>query len=277
MINYIELLEKELNYGTREPDNVDSKLLFMGLKDHLRDPVNFQNMMNRSNRYRGVYHGVYARELNIPDELKEKHGNLRVEFHHDPTDPAGASYSQEGSARTPPNKRIHLLQFHKFTSLHSDNLSTKPLPEVHEHFMRQLSSEFSYFHHEFTHYSDLKNRKLEDGYKEPANQKEYINSPEEVKAWTAEKSHDIERALLQNNSSFLDASSYHDLPLRKRLYHFRNNEFVHQLQVIHNHSMVPTHTSGHDWYNSLTQENQQKVKSAIKPIIDKYMVSNPGY
>jgi hypothetical protein len=261
-----KLFLEQLNYRDRDPDHVDSRLLWMGIKDHLRDPKNFKSMMKRKTPY------LWTDEIKSLDpKIKEKHPNLRVSFAHElegyPR--AQAAHMKEGN-----HHFIHLV---KFNSLQPNMLQGNHLFDTHKSFMGELNRKFVDFTHEYKHYSDDTTKRIPYSIPDDQNNaKTYYNNPYEVSAHIHEKQYEIEKELLQNkhhpkNDGRPDNTLTH-LPLRQRLYHYRENKFSEHLAIIQQH----TGNNHHHWYNNLTPENQQKAKKSLQPIINKYMIPNTG-
>lgn len=264
------LLEKYFNYRGRHPTNTDSKLIWMSLKDHFRDPEKFKEMLN--NRLPGEPHFIEGHTLKLHPDIKKRYQNIIYSFtHRVPGYPNAKGYFTKTKSK-PTLSHINLSHF---DSLSSEFLENNHFRDIHDKFLKELSSRYPHFRHEIQHYDDFIYSDPNDSPVGSTNQ-EYFNAPSEVNAHIAEKEHHIERTLLQNRAINREYNplSYDLLPLRKRLYHYRNNPFVDKLHIINSHTLENFHTPHHVWFNFLTPENQKRVEKSLSPLINKYMIPN---
>lgn len=198
MKTYKELIN-EVNYQSHHDDlEVDSRLAFMAVKHHLREPKNFQKFIDNVktpkhelvkafNDYR--HHEIKISHLDHVDSgLKQKYKKLNVIFSPRPKGMATALAPVRGatSVLKPEDEHVN-MEISNFESLKHENVSTKPIHQVHSEFLKELDHKFHTWNHEFTHVHQqavLKKTigppKSKDRYEGSV---EYHNSPHEVQAF----------------------------------------------------------------------------------------------
>lgn len=271
MIKFSEYL-LEINLSTI--NKVEPTLLWKGLKHHLSDIDNFKAMLNSKDTYNQPDKRVRMQDIGFNPMSTVRNKNLHVRFDHK-TDDIG-SYTQEGYKDQQPKDINHIISLHGFHSLHPMNLENEDIENVHKHFLRELKSKQSTFVHEHSHYVDFQNTNHFQNtnnviHPETHGYEAYINSPDELKAWTLQKKHEITRALLRNHPSFAGEKGVGELPLRERLSKMHPGEsFENILKTINNHTIDNLHTSHNEWYGRLSVKNRKYVRDELKPLIDKY-------
>jgi hypothetical protein len=248
--SFSEELLLELNYKHHDPIDVDAKLIHRALHQHLSDPSNYD-------KHAVGEHPVHVKDLNVPRPLKSKYKNTQISF---PTDMG----KNTGKYRKSITKR-------KILGKELPSRFDKEEHQIHLHVDGSSHAEFLHglkhntypsLRHELEHHHDTFNTV------HTKDQTEYHNLDHEVKAFTAERKHQIHRSFIQNRSDLGSHENLGHLPLKDRLKHYSRQSMSVKLNIIDRHSSPPTDHS--HWYNTLNPENKKKVDSHFQPIIDRH-------
>jgi len=265
---------EQIKYNNNSIHDTDSKLIWMGLKQHLRDPDNFKRLLKtgKINNFDYNHFGVRIQDLPINKSLKRKYSKSSIFLGK--TD----SVNEAEYRQTPNSKRDIVKNRQHFILL---NRIHEPDPNdhievTHRKFLDSLNNHYGAFRHEFQHLVDYHGKAIEQDpeYDDQSDPTGYYNSKRELSAFTAQKRHEIERIFLRNNKSISQTGSYTELPIRHRLYHYRNNNFRDKLAIISDHGLDSEERTIPDWYDKLTPENKKKVEETIHPLINKYTIVN---
>lgn len=268
---------EQINYGHRDETDTDAKLIWMHIQHAYRKFDNFKDLIERAKTNSEGYHysGFHLDSI-LPKPLAKKYSRTIVLFGHNPHNTQLASYYQTPDTNAPKKSKkfYHVIQFSNLTNLSQENISNTHPEILHKDFLYQLGHNYDTFRHEFQHLVDFRNKDMSGLVNPNLDMKGYLNQPHEMSAFTAQRTHQIHRMLLRNDKTDDDTGDYTELPLRERLYHYRTKSFADKLKLISSHGINSSENHIHDWYSSLTPENQKSVEEKLHPIINKYMVPN---
>ncbi len=260
MKSFKSWLEEKLNYGHRDEQDTDSKLVFMAVKDHLRNKHRFKRLKSGE--------AIHAKDLwSLSPEMREKHTGLTIHFHHG--SPDGTEDTVKGQYRGRRHKyylwgpRKSAIHVGHMASMHPDHHTDEWTADHHKMFHKELHKNFTTFHHEFQHYHD--HVRGPDDFEKKGGGKtdweKYINKPAEVRARVKEFDHDAEKTMRLHPHKFKKLG--HILPG----FHDPTHHEGSVLRVS-KHTAADTHFST---YHSMTDENKKHYHAIVDKYHDKYV------
>lgn len=212
----------EVTYSDRHPEvYADSRLMFMAMKHHLRNPENFKKFVSNpedsgkdgglaSAFHRTIKHTVDVQDLELDPELKKKYRGVKLGL--GPNNKGLLNIVSHTRGTTDPMKRVGAIGYilgkrptvgmnvHGLPSLEPKHVAATPLPKLHREVEQDMNKRFETWAHEFTHVHDqvVKGMELKAPPKTGDQVKDvetYYNQPHEVRATAAQLDYRLGKAM----------------------------------------------------------------------------------